>query len=349
MTIKEISDKLLDGKYNEVDKTDMVAYAKAMQEAAEGKINKGDPKWQGIDINDANGVWTKLAPALEEMRNSPQGQEHLKATLINNRSQRFTAQYGPFFKSILAGADIATSVQQINAAQRGLNRLVRPSIPPPPGVDPRLEYALRQSEQATGAAPQAANVAKADIFDQYQQDIRNATTAGGGQQAAFGALAQTASERRNRGLARLLPLTNQIQMEREEMRNHLLTERGRQNQYNYQNRLEAAGMEFNQYNQEAKVAGALGAQGRLNLRQTLGGISDLAPQLAARMYPVSNPYINQDQQRSPRSTQPGVFLQSAAEMDDNVTNSLARHIAMQHRNNYEALGDEPNYNDQIRY
>jgi len=107
MTIKEIIDKINAGKYNEVDKADLVLLAKATQEATSGKANTSDEKWQGLDPTN---LAAEMKSALEDMRNSPEGQEKLKETLINNRNQRFVAQYGPFFKAMLAGADIATSV-----------------------------------------------------------------------------------------------------------------------------------------------------------------------------------------------------------------------------------------------
>lgn len=344
MTIKEIIDKINSGDYNGISRDELILLAKSANEASSGKADPNAEKWKGLDATNLAGEMQK---ALEEMRNSPQGQEHIKEAVINSRSTRFTAQYGPFFKALLAGGDIATSLNQISAANRGIAALRRPNIPSPTGIDPSLNGAIRQAEQGVSTAPTAGNVAKSDIFDQYLQDIRNASIAGGGQQSTFGALAQGASAQRNKALARLLPMTNDIQMQRQRQLNELIMARqGFANQQFGQN-LQSTGMALDQYNRDAIAAGSLGATGRSNLRQTLGGVSDLMPQLGARLYPVTNPFIK-GQQSAPvqSSTQPGVYNPKYNEYDDIVTNNLANHIALRKS---MATDEDPYYNPNIRY
>lgn len=344
MTIKDIIDKINAGQYSDLSKEDLILLARSTNEAVSGKADPNAEKWKGL--NSAN-LAGEMQKALEDMRNSPQGQEHLKEALINSRSSRFTSQYGPFFKAVLAGGDIAASLNQINVSNRGVNSLRKPNIPAPVGLDPSLNGAIRTAEQGVSTAPTAGNVAKSDIFDQYLQDIRNAGTAGGGQQSTFGALAQTASAQRNKALARLLPMTNDIQMQRQNQLNNLLTQRQGFANQQFGQQQQSTAMALDQYNRDAQAAAALGSTGRSNLRQTLGGISDLMPQLGARLYPVSNPYLAQGQQAPAQSsTQPGVYNPKYNEYDNHVTNSLAQHIGIR---NYLPVNDDLDYNPNMRY
>ena len=338
MTIKEIVDLINAGKYEEVSREDLALLARSAQEATSGTAKPDSEKWRGLDPAKQA---AEMTAALESMRNSPQGQEHLKEALINSKSSRFTSQYGPFFQALLAGTDVITSLNQISASKNALARMTKPGIPTQGGLDPRLDNAIRQAEIGTQAAPQAANVAKSDIFDQYMQDLKNSQISSGGQQSIFGSGAQVASYNRNKALARLIPMTNDIQMQRQNQLNQLIGQRQGFANQQFGNNLQATQMRLGQYNQDAQAAGALGSQGRLNMRQTLGGIAGLMPQLGARLFPVSNPYLKQDQ-GAQTSTQPGVYNPQHAEYEQLLNMSLNNHLNLRKAQQYENPYYTPN-------
>lgn len=251
-----------------------------------------------------------ILSATDALRNSPEGKAAMNEVLQEKKSDRFAKRYRPFFNAVLAGADIATSLSQIRQSNNASRGLVKPALPSAPSIDPALNDALYRAQTGTYDSARAGAVAKQGILDQYLRDIDVAKTVGGGQSSNFGSLAQVASLRRDQALKGLIPLTDAVRAREEGRVDNLLGVRSNLQQQNFQNRLGLSKLAFDQYNLDAGAVGALGATGRLNLRNSVGSLVNQIPDIAGRIdtqsarkeaptmfdpkYDKYNQYLNQE-------------------------------------------------------
>jgi hypothetical protein len=170
---------------------------------------------------------------------------------------------------VLAGSDIAQSVAQIVQSRSDLSRSRKPSRPAVPARDQALSEALRRSQEGTSDAGRATEAAKAEIRDQYNQDITNARIASTGQAGAFGSYAQLAADRRNKSSAQLAPIQDQIRREEQGRQDNLIQTRMGETQRQFENQASLYPTDLYQYQIEQQAAAALGSQGRSNLRNSL--------------------------------------------------------------------------------
>lgn len=175
---------------------------------------------------------------------------------------------------LLAGSDVAQSINQIAQSKNLQNKSRRPTTPAIPQRDQYLQQALRQTQEGNYGVSQALAPVQAEIGDQYRADLQNAKTASTGQAGAFGAYTQLAANRHNRAALDLVPLGNQVKQQNVQNYNQLLGLRQQETQNQYENSLATYPYDLQQYQLEQQMAGHLGAQGNINLRNAateLGG------------------------------------------------------------------------------
>ena len=277
--IKDITSRLKAGDFASISSEEWELWTKTLEDL---HVNgdKADAVKDGYI--DSKEVWAEMQEALAVARNTPEGKEFAKARMLEAKTTRFGKKYGPLMNAIVTGGDIASSLKQIRESDRSTRELRRPAIPIGSGVDPAIDRALRQSEQSNLNAASSVNASRQVINDQFNQDIKNAEIASGGQQAAFGALGQVAATRRTRGSAALAPIIAQIRQSENQNRNQLLGLKQQGQQFADQQRMYASRIANDQYAQDAYAAGKLGSQGRLNLRNSLSRFANVLPGVAAQ-------------------------------------------------------------------
>jgi hypothetical protein len=176
---------------------------------------------------------------------------------------------------LLAGADILQSNKQIKAAERASAKSKRPTRPVSQR-DLMLQQALRGAELGTMNSERAIAPVRAEIQDQYLTDMSNAQTASAGQSGAYGAYAQLASDRRNRAAMNLAPIADQVRSREQQRYDNLLQARANEGQQVFQNNAQFYPYDLQQYNLDQQAAGQLGAQGRMNLRNSYGNLGNIA-------------------------------------------------------------------------
>lgn len=182
---------------------------------------------------------------------------------------------------VLAGSDIAQSIQQLQVSKQQLAKSKRPAKPAVPGRDNLLASSLRQAQVDTNEAGQSLAPVQAQIADQYNADIANAKTASTGQAGAFGAYGQLAANRRNRAAMQLAPIADQVRQGQQARQDNLLGMRLAETQNQFDNNAQFYGQDMYQYNREQQAAAELGSQGRSNLRNSVYGLGQqIAPAVA---------------------------------------------------------------------
>jgi hypothetical protein len=212
---------------------------------------------------------------------TPAYKEHMLEIQKDAEKGKLTDSVAQGIDLVLKGSDIAQSIAQIHAANRGLRSSRRPVRPAIPQREAALQAALRDSQQGNEQAARAMAPVQAQIQDQYNSDIANARTASTGQAGAFGAGAQLASDRRNRAALNLAPIQDQFAQQQRDRQDRLVGQRMDETQRMYDNNAALYPYDLHQYNLEQEQIGALGSQGRSNLRNSLyNAAGSVAPAVA---------------------------------------------------------------------
>lgn len=225
----------------------------------------------------------------QEQLSSPELRDRILQVAQDTEAGKNFDKIAQGFNILLAGSDVAQSLNQIAQAKQLQSKSRRPAAPAIPQRDQYLQQALRQTQEGNYGVSQALAPAQAEIGDQYRADLQNAKTASTGQAGTFGSYAQVAANRRNRAALDLVPLGNQVKQQGVENYNHLLGLRQQETQNQYENSLATYPYDLQQYQLEQQMAGHLGAQGNINLRNSaaeLGGglAKTLADMKAKRRY-----------------------------------------------------------------
>lgn len=235
------------------------------------KINKASIQ-KLIDNGDAASteeVTSALLEAGRQLQSSPGYKDALLKITQDAEKKGIADDLASGINLVLAGSDIAQSLNQIRQSNNAVSRSKRPSRPVVPGRDAALAQALRGSQENVNDAGRALGAAKAEIQDQYQNDIQNAKTASTGQAGAFGSYAQVAADRRNRAALGLGPIQDEIRRGQQARTDALIGARMGETQQMYENNAQFYPNDLQQYNNEQNAAATLGAVGRSNLNNSL--------------------------------------------------------------------------------
>lgn len=236
---------------------------------------------------DATTAASTFDSALKSAMGTASGQQWFKQQVRDRNTDSFTRRNKPFFDALLAGADLATSISQIKESRSAERALIRPSLPNPNVLDPAINNAISDAQKGSTDALKALEPAKQEIAQQRLQDIAVARSVSGGQSGAYGGLATAASLRAMRSASQLPMIGEQIRARRLQRYDSLLGMRQGQLQNNFGNQMQVSNANFQQYNQDANAAAALGSAGRLNLRNTLGQFPGIISRVGGGLMPIN--------------------------------------------------------------
>lgn len=271
----------------ELGKLDSKDQAKVLATLTNGK-SPGD-----VVPKEFEAYWQKIdQPTLLAAFQTPEGKENIAQMVRDRSGDRFVKRYKPALNLILQGADIMTSLGQINQSNKALSALQQPAIPQSPGVDPALNNQIYQAQQGTFDQSRALAPAKQAINDAYAAQENVNRQISGGQAGAYGSRMQAAYNDRMRASLALPKIADDVKAREQQRLDNLISTRGQLAQQDYSNRLAGTNMALDQYNRNMLAAAQLGSAGRANLRnvfQTLPeNITRFAGQVTAN--PASDPY-----------------------------------------------------------
>lgn len=231
---------------------------------------------EGGEFASAEDAKAALLEAGRALQTSPEYKQSLLELSQVNDSSRTSAKIAQAANLILAGTDIATSLNQIRQADKAAKESRRPTRPTVPQRDLMLEQALRQSQENTFDSERAIAPVRQEIGDQYLNDIQGAKTASTGNAGAYGAYRQLAADRRNKAAMQLAPIQDSIKAREQQRTDNLLGMRADETQQMFQNQASLYPYDLQQYNYDQRAAASLGSTGRANLRDSLYNLAGQA-------------------------------------------------------------------------
>ena len=168
----------------------------------------------------------------------------------------------------IATGDIIASTNQVKQARKLARQSRRPERAPALTRDPLLKQALFEAQQGNFDAAKRLAPAQQEILNNYLSDLNVAKTASTGQAGTYGALGQVASTRRARASQGLVPLADEVTRANQSRLDNLLQMRLGENQAIQQSQAANYPTDMLNYRAEQEAIGALGSQGRENLRQS---------------------------------------------------------------------------------
>lgn len=250
----------------QVQKGDLEFFLSYSPQIDEAKMKKLVDGGEFASFEDAQAAILEAGRALQS---SPEYKQQLVEFIQATDADRTTSKIAQAANLILGGADILTSMNQIRQADKAARESKRPSRPVVPQRDLMLQQALRQSQENTFDSERAIAPVRAEIQDQYLNDIQGAKTASTGQAGAYGAYRQLAANRRNRAAMELAPIQDSIKAREQQRTDNLLGMRANETQQMFQNQASLYPYDLQQYNWDQRAAASLGATGRANLRDSL--------------------------------------------------------------------------------
>lgn len=236
---------------------------------------------------DENGRFTpeQVSGALDQLYAAAVSNPEYKQKLVNifetKEKGKIASNVKNALNTALAGFDVASSLGQISESRRAARRSRRPDKPAPLTAEPRLDQALNEAQAGTMDAARRLAPAQLQQLDQYLSDLNVAKTASTGQAGTYGAMAQTASNRRRRGALELGTMADQIKAREQGRYDQLLGQKLNENRAMQQSGSQFYPQEMYQYNQEQRAIADLGSQGRSNLRGALPNLGQASPDIIA--------------------------------------------------------------------
>lgn len=261
-----------------VSKEEIKHFATYSQDVDEGKLAKirqklSDGGLKNLSDEDVSSLIDEGKKALT----SDTYKDQTLALAKDAEAGRISDKVAAGLNTVLAGSDIASSIKQINTGNKLAADNPKPGRPTVLGQDNLLAQALNQAQQGTFDQSRALQPAQLGILNNYLSDINNAKQVSSGQSGVYGSLAQVASNRRNAANQELMPLADNIKAREQGRLDNLIGMRMNQTQNNFQNQAQLYGNDLEQYNNAQRIAGALGATGRTNLRNAYADLGQQIP------------------------------------------------------------------------
>ena len=267
----DIARRLSDGK--EVLSEDIEFFLSYTPEVDEAKMRK---LVEGGDFSSFEEAQAAITEAARALQSTPEYKESVLQIAQDAEGKRLTEKFAQGVNIVLAGSDIATSINQISQANKAAKRSKRPARPSIPRRDLMLQQALRSAEEGTFDTQRALAPVQQEIQDQYLADVQNAKTASTGQAGAYGAYRQIAANRRNRAAMQLAPIADQIRAREQARYDNLLNMRAQETQNMFENQASLYPYDLQQYQNEQNRIDRVGALGRYNLRGSLYNLGNQA-------------------------------------------------------------------------
>lgn len=257
----------------EVAKGDLEFFLSYTPQIDEVKMKKLVEDGEFASAEDAKAALLEAGRALQT---SPEYKQSLLELSQVNDADRTSGKIAQAANLILAGTDIAVSLNQIRQADKAAKESRRPTRPAVPQRDIMLEQALRQSQENTFDSERAIAPVRQEIADQFLNDIQGAKTVSTGNAGAYGAYRQLAADRRNKAAMQLAPIQDSIKAREQQRTDNLLGMRADETQQIFQNQASLYPYDLQQYNFDQRAAASLGSTGRANLRDSLYNLAGQA-------------------------------------------------------------------------
>jgi hypothetical protein len=270
------------GQSNKLNSSDYKFFSKFTFDVDQSSIDKLKKTADFKDLSDED-ISKALNDTFLTAAQDPTARENLLNSAEKQENTELANKITNGVNLALSGVDIATSMGQVKAGDRARRALQAPQRPAPLTADPRLSKALSDAGNGKFDAAKALSPAQLQILDQYLSDMNTAKTVSGGQSGVYGALAQTAANRRNRSSAELAPFYDEFTRKGQERYDSLLQQKLNENQNIQQSKASLYPYDLQQYQNQVQAAGELGAAGRQNLRSSLGALGNFAPSIVAQL------------------------------------------------------------------
>jgi len=204
--------------------------------------------------------------ALDRLTNL--GNSFMGGDMMRNRGRNIS-------ETLLRAGDVGIGAAQQRQANESLSQQRAPIEPPMMQRSPMLAERLRRASTESAAPLSSAEIRamRSGISDAYGADMNAARVASGGQAGSYGALGQSAINRRYRNQMQLPAAIAQTRRQADSNLNSLLGLRQSEANMIGNDRRLGYNQRLNQYNIAQKAAGDLGAAGRTNMRRGFGGIA----------------------------------------------------------------------------
>lgn len=275
LTPQELLEKIKSNQ--ELTSPEQTSLDKILYGAAKGTVPS---QFKSADEFDS---WLKNFGGLKD---SPAMQAYAQNAMSSRIGDRYVQYFKPLLSSILAGADISTSLGQIRASNNAVSRLQRPTFGVPSVVNPAINQEIYRSQMAGYDAARALSPAKQAILDAYNAQLSQAKQIGGGQAGTTQALGQAAYNDRLRATGTLPQIQDNIRRQYMSNTANLLGIQQQGAMADANNQLAAQNLQANQYGLDATTAAMLGVTGRSNLRNVFQTLPDNLLQAAGRLAPV---------------------------------------------------------------
>lgn len=247
---------------------------------AELNENKADP--DASENNDKDyfdeGVWSKLNGFVNQITSSPVWRAKLEAKQRESELNKLSEKVRSGLQLALGAFDIGVSASQIGRSEKKLDEIEKPVKPRLPFVNKNLQQALRRSKARLSDPTLGGEIAPARQanMDAFLQDAATAKTVSKGQPALYGALMQSAVNRRYKNNLNMVPYLNQIRRQEEAAYNRLLERELTEDQNRFYRNMTLFDRDIGMFNRDNQAAGNLGRIGRMNLRRSLGNMVNYA-------------------------------------------------------------------------
>jgi hypothetical protein len=278
---------------------------------ASGKPTAQEKIAKQLGLGSTEELQAQISDILQQAKNSPNYFQRLERKIKRGET---TADLAAGFNVVRDLTQGFIGSRQVSASNRALARNQRPALPGLPPADPRLDQAISEAQRGTMDAARMVEPARQGIERGFASDLTAARGAVGGQASAYGALAQTAALRRNRGFAELAPVIDSVRAREQARLDDLLARRGQQRQQDFGNRMQLYDFANQNYQQDANAAAELGLAGRENM---YGAINSLPDSLAAYGGTFADRQFNVPNVRNPfqRKTLPPEHKTQVPELD----------------------------------
>ena len=213
-----------------------------------------------------------LISLFKEIQEDPSAYDRIKSQLKGNLLSDFVNMGTSLM-------DIGISSNQIKAANDAERSLKKPELTQLSRDDRRIKEALTDAQGSIYDTRAQLAPAELALMENYFNDLNNARVASGGQAGLYGAGAQAASLRNQRGALGLAAINDKIINNNKDRYNRLVDLDARNNQVFYNNSLAQDEMMLNDYYRHADANALLGSTGRANMRDSIYGAAGLIPNI----------------------------------------------------------------------
>lgn len=280
--VKEIYDKHQKGE--ELSKEEYTSLLKYFSKASEDESGVKIEKDFG-SVDDFNNAFTALVQAY-----APQYKEEM---LEMQKKGEISDNLEGIVNAALRIRDIGESREQIAKSEEAKDEIRKPSLPKIAPTNRDLARNIEMARIMEGDTSRETEPLRRSILDAYRAELGAARTASAGQASTYGALAQSAANRRLKGELNRARVAAQIGAQNRNRLDRLVQDKMADDERIYNQGLGQFDRKYRDYLTESKAVADLGAQGRENLRSSLYNTRTMIPYTAEQL---SNINLNKQEE-----------------------------------------------------